>query len=131
MLILSGILDFGFLLFDRMSVINASREGARAAAMVSAAGDVDGNARNAAVASAASAGITINATSGVTVTCIATSTDVSSTTPVSGGCGSAKHGDSVRVKVDFSYPTFFPLLLGAHVPLSSTVQMVLDSLPAS
>ena len=31
MLILSGVLDFGFMLYSRMTVINASREGARLA----------------------------------------------------------------------------------------------------
>ena len=31
MLILAGILDFGFMLYSRMNVINAAREGARAA----------------------------------------------------------------------------------------------------
>ena len=31
MLVLSGILDFGFMLYSRMTVINSAREGARAA----------------------------------------------------------------------------------------------------
>ena len=34
LLVLCGILDFGFMLFSRMTVINAAREAARAAAIV-------------------------------------------------------------------------------------------------
>ena len=53
-LILAGILDFGFLLYSRMTVINASREGARAAVTVSDGTTVPAVATGAATAVASS-----------------------------------------------------------------------------
>jgi Flp pilus assembly protein TadG len=119
LLLLSGVIDFGFLLFQRMSVINSAREGARAAAMVSDATTAETVAKQAAVSAAAQGAIGILA-SDVDVTCI----DKSGTHE---NCTVAKQGDSVRVTVSYTYHTFFPLLLGATIPLSSSVQMVFDS----
>jgi len=120
MLILSGILDFGFALYNRMTVINAAREGARVAAMVSDPSKIETAATDAAKSAAAQAGLTL---SGVGVTC----SDKTGTIV----CSDAVTGDFVSVKANYSYHTFFPLAFGTAFDLSSTVEMVLDSIGAT
>lgn len=122
LLLLAGVCDFGFALFSRMTVINAAREGARAAVIVSVHTNIPPAASNAATSAAKGAGLSPIS---VTVTCLQTTVSVSS--PLTIDCGVAQTGDSVSVKVDYSYKTFFPLFFGASVPLGSTVQMVIDS----
>lgn len=117
MLILSGILDFGFLLYSRMTVINAAREGARAAVMVADYTTIPDVASAAATSSAAGGGLTV---SGVDVTCYLPS----STTEIQ--CANATTGDVASVKVSYTYTTFFPLLFGTSFDLTSTVQMVIE-----
>ena len=117
MLVLAGILDFGFLLYSRMTVINAAREGARAAVMVANYSEITSVAQAAATASAAGGGLTV---SGVTTTCYVQS----STTVVP--CGGASTGDVASVTVSYTYHTFFPLLFGTSFNLSSTVEMVIE-----
>ncbi len=115
LLVLSGIMDFGFLLYSRMTVINAAREGARiATTMTEDAGTIP-----AAVTSqvnAAAGGLTVT-----TATC-----RVPQGSSSCGGFGGADTGDSVRVTVTYVHHAFFPLLFGANIPMSSTVQMVLE-----
>jgi Flp pilus assembly protein TadG len=125
MLILSGILDFGFMLYSRMSVINAAREGARSAVMIQAptSGVIESTAKDSAVSAASQGGISVDR-GHVTVTCLQTSASPSSTTTIS--CDSAVSGDSVKVKIDYPYHTFFPLLFGTAFNLDSTVQMVIE-----
>ncbi len=114
-LVLCGIMDFGFLLYSRMTVINAAREGARvatpmtedAAAIPSAVSDR---------VSAAAGGLAVS-----TTTCRVPKAGGSC-----GGFGGAEAGDSVRVTVSYDHRVFFPLLFGATIPMSSTVQMVLE-----
>jgi Flp pilus assembly protein TadG len=128
MLLLSGIMDFGVMLFQRMTIINSAREGARAAVMVQlpvAPGYIVQTAQGAAVSAAGQAGVTIS-NSDVNVVCVQTSVSPTSTTLVPGGCNSAVTGDSVKVTVSYSYRTFFPLLFGASFGLGATVQMVID-----
>ena len=121
MLVLSGILDFGFALYSRMSVISAAREGARAAIMVPDNTTITSVAQAAAISAGAGAGLTLGTP---TVTCIQTSASPSSTTVID--CTTAVSGDSVAVRVNFSYHSFFPLTMGATIDLSSTVQMVIE-----
>ena len=128
MLVLSGILDFGFALFSRMTVINAAREGARAAVMVSNTSTIPSVGEASAIAAAQSAGLVPD---DVTFTCIkgnptttspCTFAFVHDATHLSG----AQTGDSVSVTVKYTYHTFFPLAFGTTVDLSSTVQMVIE-----
>ncbi len=122
MLILAGILDFGFALYSRMTVINAARDGARAAVMVPDFSTITTVAQQAADSSAAGAGMT---PSSVSVTCLQTS--VSLTSPATIACGpTVVPGDSVSVTVNYTYKTFFPLFFGASFNLASTVQMVIE-----
>lgn len=112
MLVLSGICDFGFALYQNMSVINAAREGARAAAMVTDKGSIEPAATGAAQAAALQGGIAVT----VDVAC----------SPHA--CNAAVANDLVTVTTSYSYPSFFPLTFGNTFTLSSKVQMVLESL---
>ena len=114
-LILCGILDFGFLLYSRMTVINAAREGARVAtAMTEDAGALPSAVSN--QVSAAAGGLAVS-----TATCRVPKGSTSC-----GGFSGTAAGDSVRVTVSYDHHAFFPLLFGAAIPMSSTVQMVLE-----
>jgi Flp pilus assembly protein TadG len=124
LLILCGIFDFGFALYSRMSVINAAREGARAASVAPDHTTISSTAQDSAAAAAQGSGLTVP-TSGVSVSCVPNP-------PVTAPCdfaaqGDAKAGDdSVSVTVNYSYKSFFPFLFGSSFNLSSTVQMVIE-----
>ena len=140
LLVLSGILDFGFMLFSRMSVINAAREGARAAAMTADDTTIPTVVTNRVISAAATGGITV-VPSNVTLACLQTSSSsfsAATNTPRCtwtlysnlSGCqnlGGAQPGDSVSATVTYRYQSFFPLLFGTGFDLRSTVQMVLDN----
>ena len=122
LLVLCGILDFGFALFNRMTVINAAREAARAAVIVSDTTTIPVLAPQTAQSVAAGAGLGLT-TGQVAVSCVAIKT--------SGSCSfatktSSQAGDAVSVTVTYPYKSFFPLLFGTTFNLSSTVQMVLE-----
>ena len=74
LLVLSGMLDFGFMLYNRMTVINSAREGARAAVIVSDKTTIPVVAPQRVQSAAAGAGLTLN-TSQVVVTCVAIAND--------------------------------------------------------
>ncbi len=107
LLILSGIMDFGFLLYSRMTVINAAREGARVATTVKVPEDA------ASIPSLVSS----------RVSDAASPLSVSTTTTCIPSCDP---GNSVRVTVNYGHQAFFPLLFGTTIPITSTVQMVLE-----
>ena len=127
MLVLSGICDFGFMLYQRMTVISAAREGARAAAMAEDPAMIVVTAQNAATGAALGGGVAVT---NVVARCYPTKADPSSTTPMP-DCIAAVNGDSVAVEVDYTYHWFFPAVLAVAPTynLSSTVQMVFDNLP--
>jgi Flp pilus assembly protein TadG len=116
LLVLCGILDFGFALFSRMTVINAAREGAHAGMLEANHTLIETDAATSAQAQAASGGLALPAP---TVTCVHGGAAL-------GSCSSAVAGDSVLVVATFPYRTFFPLLFGATFDLSSSVQMVIE-----
>ena len=119
LLILSGILDFGFLLYSRMTVISSAREGARVAIDAPKSTPAQQaqipNLIRSRVTDAA-AGLNL-ADLTVTPTCIPA---------CNFAAGNAKAGDSVKVTVDYQYHSIFPLLFGQSIGMSSTVQMVLE-----
>jgi Flp pilus assembly protein TadG len=119
LLILSGILDFGFMLYSRMTVISATREGARVAIDAPKSTPAQQaqipNLITSRVTDAAS-GLNIGDLT-VTPTCIPA---------CNFAAGTAKAGDSVKVLVGYKYHSIFPLLFGQTVNMSSTVQMVLE-----
>ena len=122
LLVLCGILDFGFLLYGRMTVINSAREGARAGITAPDTTTIPQYVQQAAEAAAngiAPGDLTI------TTVCVPNtgSCDFSSVPPAATAPGT---GDSIKVTVAYTYHTFFPFLFGASIPLSSTVQMAVE-----
>ena len=115
LLILCGIMDFGFALYSRMTVINAAREGARVATTMTE----DASAIPAAISNQVTA-----AAGGLSVSTSSCRVPKGSSNCV--GFGGAAAGDSVRVTVTYVHHAFFPLLFGLSIPMSSTVQMVLE-----
>ena len=123
LLLLAGILDFGFILYSRMTVISAAREGARVASTMTDQPQNIVSAVNGQVTSAAG-GLSVTVP---TPQCVRIG---------GGGCVFAKHtpplpadvkaGDSIKVTVNYTHHAFFPLLFGASIPMSSTTQMVLE-----
>ena len=105
LLILCAILDFGVILYSRMTVINAAREGARAVTLMAGEGQGAIRATAADRATAAAGGLGVD-----TVT----------------SCGACTAGDFVTVTVSYDHHAFFPLLFGNTIPMSSTIQMVLE-----
>jgi Flp pilus assembly protein TadG len=123
MLVLAGILDFGFMLYSRMTVINAAREGARAAVVsIDDPTAIPSLVHNRVLAVAGG----LTATPSDTAACIADTAQHATCDFVAGGQPNPLPGDSVRVTVNYTYSTFFPLLFGATFNLASTVQMVIE-----
>jgi Flp pilus assembly protein TadG len=117
LLLLCGVLDFGFMLYSRMTVINASREGARLAVTAADPSTIPSIVQGRVMA--VSGGLA-TANVSVATTCVPL---------VSGSCNfgsstSSQAGDAVKVTVSYDYHTFFPLLFGSKIDLASTVQMV-------
>ena len=116
LLILAGIIDFGLGLYSQMTIINASREGARLG--VVEPGNVAGiDAR----VQAMSAGLD---KSKLTV-------DISCQRPVGSSFTSCsapqwQSGDAVLVSVQYDYRMLFPLAFGNSINLASTVQMRIE-----
>lgn len=114
-------MDFGFLLYSRMTVINAAREGARVAmTMAVDQNKIEGAVSDRVGAAAAGLGVSVSAcrVPKGSNDCSAFLTVTPPATP--------PPGDSVRVTVSYQYRLFFPLLFGTTIPMSSTVQMVLE-----
>jgi Flp pilus assembly protein TadG len=136
LLVLSGILDFGFMLFSRMTIINSAREGARAGVMVADVTTIPTVVQGRVISAAAAAGLTLTA-SNVTFACLQTTSSTYSPVTETPKCvwtlhttanpSGGQQGDSVKVVVTYAYKSFFPLLFGSTFNLTSTVQMVLDS----
>ncbi|MFI5259189.1 MAG: TadE/TadG family type IV pilus assembly protein [Candidatus Limnocylindrales bacterium] len=117
LLVLCGILDFGFLLYARMKVIDASREGAQYGSTLPSTqwSSMQSDVATQVNAVANGLAMTVNVTCWTSVT----------TTPTSEACSSATAGDSVNVSVAYKYHTFFPLLFGTIINMNSTDQMVI------
>jgi Flp pilus assembly protein TadG len=120
MLVLCGILDFGFMLFTRMSVINAARDGARAAIVLTDKSQVPAIVGSQAQGSASGGGL---GTVTVSETCVAYKSSPSCNFSTSTG---AKSGDAVLVTVSYPYQSFFPLLFGTTFTLTGSVEMVFE-----
>jgi Flp pilus assembly protein TadG len=131
LLVLSGILDFGFLLYSRMTVINAAREGAHTAITLvgsTTTTTIPSVVKDRAVAATNGSGLALT-TSQVTVSCVAIKTTPGPCTFTYNATrqpADVQSGDAVSVTVTYPYRSFFPLLFGTTINLSSTVQMVFE-----
>ncbi len=115
LLVMFAIFDFGFMLYSRLTVANATREAARAAVMVAYRPSI----RDVVDATVKSVSFALT-TSRMVIE--------SDCVPV-GSCdvnANPKPGDSVQVTVTYQYQTFFPWPFIPPLNLSSTVQMVLE-----
>jgi Flp pilus assembly protein TadG len=116
LLILAGILDFGLGLYSQMTIINASREGARLGVVEPGnVAAVDARVR-AMTTGLDQAQLTIN------ITC----ERPSGSSFVSCGSPQWQSGDAVVVQVNYDYRMLWPLALGNSLDLSSTVQMRIE-----
>ncbi len=127
LMILFAIFDFGFMAFSRLTLINATREGAHAATVQSDNSlaidenlDSPGGPIRANAPGIVQAGLTI------TTTCVP-GTGLSACDFTGGnGTRDAQTGDSVRVSTSYLYPSFFGRFLGTTVNLTTDVRMVLE-----
>ena len=122
LLILCGVLDFGFMLYSRMTIINAAREGARIAIQTADHTQIPVVVPQQ-VKAVSSGLVTTSPAMTITTSCVAIKTP--------GACNFAaaansQAGDGVLVTVNYQYHTFFPLMFGSVINLSASVQMVLE-----
>lgn len=122
LLVVAGIIDMGFMLFNRMTVINASREGARAGVtQVANPTAIPSLAQSAALGAAT--GLNTGWLSS-TVTCVAH--QQATCDFVSGGQPDPMPGDAVSVTVSYDYHSFFAAIFGTTIPLSASTVMVIE-----
>jgi len=129
LLILTGIIDFGFMLYSRMTVINATREGARAAVtMIKNFQGIPATVQNAVVGADTGLGLT---TGNVTVSCV----PIGSNGNVDGSAScsfssntQAPTGDfnAALVTTNYTYHSIFASFFGSTITLTSSVQMIID-----
>ena len=136
MVILTSLLYFGFLLYSKMSVINAAREGAHYGILLDPADAAFATKVAAQVQGAAGAGLNPGSVTTVTTGFKVDPTThlVTSTSCTWGSGGTCKAGDAVTVTVTYPFANPVPMhltLLGnviidlpKSIALSSTVQMV-------
>jgi Flp pilus assembly protein TadG len=115
-LLVAGMFDFGLGIYSDLTLVNAAREGARL-------GVIDpGNTSAIEARVRAMADNLDHAKLDVDVAC----------ERASGGsftaCSDPKWqpGDATRVTVSYDYTTFFPLLFGTEIPLSSEARMRIE-----
>ena len=109
LLLLAGLVDFGLGLYAQMTIINASREGARLGIVELGVPGAD--------ITAATAHIKTR------VSDMANGLDVDTTVTCTPACAS---GNPVIVQVDYPYRLIWPLAFGNKIDLSSTVQMRIE-----
>ena len=126
----AGSIDFGLALFNRMTVINGAREGARFAATVAPETRLDpgytGSVQavvNQTVHSGSAGGLNVS----TAIQCVS-GTNGSAPNPCDFiAVVDSKKGDYVRVTVSYTYTTTFPLFFGASFPIRSSVDMLLEN----
>lgn len=117
--LLFGTLDFGYLLYSQMTVINAAREGARIATT-----DPDTTTYGPVVASRVDASAPYLNPAYLQQPVISCVHIVSSGSCSFSTQAGSKPGDGVRVTVTYTYHTLFPFLFGATFNLTATTQMI-------
>ncbi|HLY14312.1 MAG TPA: TadE/TadG family type IV pilus assembly protein [Candidatus Limnocylindrales bacterium] len=135
LLVLSGVLDFGFLLYGRMTAINAIKEVAQCGSTGQCTVDSAGNSISWSAMQAKA--IAIGTADGLTVTPTFTCEAQVGTSPITwttcnpapgalmSSLGGPVPGDAVLVTATYQYQTFFPLLFGTKIPVTVSNQMVI------
>jgi Flp pilus assembly protein TadG len=127
--ILFGILDFGFMLYSRITLINATREGARFAVVQAdntTAIDEQLNSQSGPIRANVPGLINTSPDLAITITCVPESGATPCDYTASNGTRDAQTGDSVRVTTNYTYHSFFARFIGATVPLGTSVTMVIE-----
>ena len=115
-LVVAGMFDFGLGIYSDLTLVNAAREGARLGAIEPGeTALIEGHVR-------AMADNLDDDRLTVSITCQRPSGSTYAS------CGSPKWqpGDATIVTVGYSYRTFFPLLFGTEIPLSSEARMRIE-----
>ena len=121
-LLLAGLLDFGFMMYSRITLINATREGVRASVTQADNGQgIPGIVHNM---------IQTNSTGLV----LADLSDTETCVPyaqakcdfAAGGFPDPLPGDVVRVSTTYVYHSFFARFFGTTISLSTSLDMVLE-----
>jgi Flp pilus assembly protein TadG len=134
-IVLASLLYFGFLLYSKMSIINAAREGAHYGILLDPADAAFATKVSDQVQGAAGAGLNPGSVTTVTTGFKVDATGaVTSTSCTWGSGGTCKAGDAVTVTVTYPFANPVPMhleLLGnviidlpSSIDLSSTVQMI-------
>lgn len=125
LLILAGILDYGFMLYSRMTLISGVREAARWAV-------TEPNVLSIPTDYASSTGHLASNLPGLvwanvsrTATCI-TGSGAGNCDFVAGGQPNAVKGDIINLRATYVYHSFLASFFGSTVDLSASVQMVLE-----
>jgi Flp pilus assembly protein TadG len=120
-LLLAGMIDFGFGFYSYMTVINGARVGARVAM-------INPTDTNNAIENAVSAEVVaLNPAPTPGTTCKTSPTATPPVTPNSPeACSAAKSGDTVSVQVSYTYNNIWPLPFAPTIPMSSTVSMRIE-----
>jgi Flp pilus assembly protein TadG len=133
LIVLAGVIDFGFMFFSRMTVINAAREGARWAVTQTDVTKIPTNsAGNGLQQSGGAIGTNLLGLSwsNMTVQLSCVAAGGGSCDFVAGGAADAQAGDSIIVKTTYTYRSFFSQFFGQTTDLGTQVRMVLE-VPAS
>ncbi len=132
LLILSGVLDFGFLLYSRITAINAIKESAQCGS--TGLCTVDGAGQPVTWSTMVTAAGSRATGDGLSVTpTFACIKPISSSLacPSAGSLGStsmqtlANNQDAVQATATYQYQTFFPLLFGTKINVSVSTEMVI------
>ena len=124
LLILGGILDFGFMLYARMTLISGTREAARWAVTEPDVLSIPTDYSSSTGHLAANLPGLVWADVSRTVTCIDGSGG--SCDFVAGGQSDANEGDILNLRTTYVYHSFLARFFGTTVNLSASVQMVLE-----
>ncbi len=124
LLILAGILDFGFMLNTRITLINGTREAARWAVTEPDVLTIPADFSNAGGHLAVNLPGMKWADVSYTAACISGSGG--NCDFVAGSQPNAVQGDMIRLSTHFVYHSFFASFFGSTVTLSTQVQMVLE-----
>jgi Flp pilus assembly protein TadG len=133
LLILAGLLDYGFMLFARMNLINAAREGARWAVVQPDVTQIPSSLQSQSGAIGANlAGLRWADLVTPTIVCVP-DPSIAGNTPcefVNDGLGDgvrlAGPRDFVQVQTTYTYHSFFARIFGTTIPLSTRVEMPLE-----
>lgn len=124
LLILGGILDFGFMLYSRMTLISGTREAARWAVTQPDVLSIPPDFSSSTGHLATNLPGLVWADVSRTVTCI--DGGGGSCDFVSGGDPNADEGDILNLRTTYVYHSFLARFFGQTVNLSASVQMVLE-----